>query len=204
MLRAVSARRPDRAPVRVIVRTRPARTASLGQGGCRRSLAVWPVLRRVGASWFSHELFGRPWPDQPERPAAEALTAALSAIGIVDPMIARPAWWAGCCCCCAGPRHSGSRCWRSWRPASSCSTGRPTIAGPGARSTSPALRHRRGCIARPSGLRGIIGPARPDHVLCRPPGRISGASGRSLPNREPTGTSRVHRGRLHDGTCANS
>jgi hypothetical protein len=42
----------------------------------------------VGASWFSHRLFGTPWPEHREQPAAKALTTALTDSGIVDPLIA--------------------------------------------------------------------------------------------------------------------
>lgn len=42
----------------------------------------------VGVAWFSHALFGTPWPEEKETPTAHALTSALSASGIVDPMIA--------------------------------------------------------------------------------------------------------------------
>lgn len=42
----------------------------------------------VGATWFSHALFGTAWPEHRETPAARALTTALSDSGIVDPMIA--------------------------------------------------------------------------------------------------------------------
>ncbi len=42
----------------------------------------------VGASWFSHKLFGTAWPEHEEAPAAKALTTALTASGIVDPLIA--------------------------------------------------------------------------------------------------------------------
>ena len=42
----------------------------------------------VGATWFSYKLFGTAWPEHEEAPAAKALTTALTASGIVDPMIA--------------------------------------------------------------------------------------------------------------------
>jgi hypothetical protein len=42
----------------------------------------------VGASWWSHALFGTPWPEHQETPAAKALTTALGESGIVDPLIA--------------------------------------------------------------------------------------------------------------------
>jgi hypothetical protein len=42
----------------------------------------------VGAAWFSSRLFGTPWPEHQETPAAKALTTALTDSGIVDPLIA--------------------------------------------------------------------------------------------------------------------
>lgn len=42
----------------------------------------------TGASWFAHRLMGKPWVTPEETEAAGALTAALSASGIVDPLIA--------------------------------------------------------------------------------------------------------------------
>jgi hypothetical protein len=42
----------------------------------------------IGAAWFSHVLLGTSWPDEKETQTAKALTTALTASGIVDPMIA--------------------------------------------------------------------------------------------------------------------
>ena len=42
----------------------------------------------VGIAWFSHALFGTPWPAEKETIAAKALTSALTNSGIVDPLIA--------------------------------------------------------------------------------------------------------------------
>lgn len=43
---------------------------------------------QVGATWFSYKLFGTPWPDHKETPAAKVLTNAMTDSGIVDPLIA--------------------------------------------------------------------------------------------------------------------
>lgn len=42
----------------------------------------------IGASWLFHQITGRPWATPPEPPQAEALTDALTASGLVDPLIA--------------------------------------------------------------------------------------------------------------------
>jgi len=42
----------------------------------------------IGVAWFSHALFGTPWPEHQETPTAHALTTALTDSGLVDPMIA--------------------------------------------------------------------------------------------------------------------
>ncbi len=42
----------------------------------------------VGGSWFIHWMLGIPWVVHEETPPARALTTALSASGIVDPLIA--------------------------------------------------------------------------------------------------------------------
>lgn len=49
----------------------------------------------VGATWFSHKLFGTTWPEHEETPAARALTTALTDSGIVEPMIATTCLVAG-------------------------------------------------------------------------------------------------------------
>jgi len=42
----------------------------------------------VGGSWFIHWMLGKPWVVPEETPSARVLTTALSASGIVDPLIA--------------------------------------------------------------------------------------------------------------------